>query len=205
MYPVELLFDYIRDKNMMVFTKGTYNLNIIGIRSDNDISGQWDDHLCVVYRNENGAWIIKSYDTFTTDPGRTELLNPSFPNARQHGTAIMKEGQYRGAYRLGFHIRRNHPALVQSGVVHVYRDNNRDIVLDKNVPVHKGNWFGINIHSTRPGWHNPRIFNWSAGCQVQMDWNKHIDFINLCKLSARQWGNSFTYTLIDEIDIKNYI
>jgi hypothetical protein len=202
MFGIEEIFDKMRDNRMAVFTTGLYNLNIIGVRSDNNMSGKWDDTLMVIYRNDSGAWITKTYDTFTTDPGTTELLNPSFPNARKHGTAIMKEGQYRGAYKLGFHIRRNHPALVQIGDVHLYRDNNRDAILNYNVPIHKGNWFGINIHSTRPGWNDPNIYNWSAGCQVQMKWEKHMDFINLCRYSSRYWGDIFTYSLLHENEFK---
>jgi hypothetical protein len=183
-----------------------YNLNIVGIRSDNrDQSGDaFDDWITCTYREPGGAWVTDWWQA-TTDPGLQSLRHPEMYNAE--GTAIMVPGQYPAAYILGLH-RGKYEALVQRGPgqVRYTRDANRDGILDLN-QVESGH-IGLNIHRAgNDSAHISGVSNsgkpwaWSAGCQV---FKRHVDFesfIHLCHLQTQThpgWAKTFTYTLIED-------
>lgn len=184
------------------FENGNFNLNIVAIRSDNDISNFWDDYLVIIFKRD-GEWRFVVYDEVTTDPGRTSLQHPKFPAAKINGTAIIKEGQYPGAYTVGYHIRRNHPALQQTGPIRIYRDKDKDIELDYDPDTVTEGWYGCNIHTTRPDWRGDKVYNWSAGCIVMKDWFKfQKGFMQIINRSAKLYGNEFTLTLLTEKQIR---
>ena len=63
--------------------------------------------------------------------------------------------------------------------------------------------FGINIHRATKyaGKKSSQVDKWSAGCQViaaNDDWHC---FLDICQQAREIWGNNFTYTLIESIDI----
>ena len=180
------LLQAVKSLGHAVFTRGDYNLNIIGIRNPAPVHNSFDDLICVVYKVD-GQWITKSWPA-TTDPGTYYLENPM----NVSGTAIMVPGQYRGSHKLGMH-RGQYEALVQTGgKVKVWRDNNRDEILNYEDDEVDG-FFGINIHRASSRGASPEVNKWSAGCQVFQDPVHYEEFIDLCIL---QDGNSFTYTLI---------
>ncbi|HIA03802.1 MAG TPA: hypothetical protein EYN66_18175 [Myxococcales bacterium] len=178
---------------------GAYDLNIIGIRSANPQPNKFDDLLCCAYREHvNGPFVIK-YWPATTDPGTFCLENPEVYGT-EAGTAIVAEGQYRGAYKLDLH-RGSYTALCQrSGPIDIYRDGNRDDKVDMEPgSLQRGVFVGCNIH--KAGENSTNVDNWSAGCQV---FKKSSDFAELILLCRKQishhpdWAATFTYTLIKE-------
>lgn len=179
------------------FTNGFYNLNIIGVRKNNEnkITNKYDDILVVIFRNERG-WQKIAYN-ITTEPGdyymRKNLGNPK-------GTAILVPGQYRGCWEIGKHNGK-YEALVQKKSVKVYRDGDKDDIYDM-IPetIHEG-LFGINIHRSNEGFTRSTIDMYSAGCQVFNNPNDFKSFMNLCHKQKNLYGNSFTYTLINEEDL----
>ncbi len=176
------------------------NLNIIGVRRDNQGTNTFDDFLLVIYREEE--LMVNNLHSITTDPGKYWLLNPTNPK----GTAILVPGQYRGAWQLGKH-QGKYEALVQRKPVKVYRDNNKDDVIDYNsmtTMINEG-YFGINIHRSNPYDESYAINKWSAGCQVFKKVEDYNSFIETCKESAKIYGNSFTYTLIEEKDLRKHL
>ena len=184
-----------RRKNY-IFQDEELRLNIIGIRNLDANADEFDDEMVVIWK-EHGQYHIKRYP-LTTDPGKGYLhhhmINPK-------GTAILKAGQYRNAYKLGMH-RGRYVALVQrSGAVTVYRDDNRNGRLDFMAGNTDTGYFGINIH--KAGTNSTRVNKWSAGCQVfkrEADFNA---FIDLCKRSERRHGagTKFTYTLLEKTGV----
>ena len=46
--------------NMAFFTRGDYNLNIVGVRNSSGLADKFDDKLNVFYR-EQGEWVMDSY------------------------------------------------------------------------------------------------------------------------------------------------
>jgi hypothetical protein len=176
------------------------NINIIGVRRDNQGTNTFDDFLLVMYREEE--LMITDRHQITTDPGKYWLLNPMNPK----GTAILVPGQYRSTWKLGKH-QAKYEALVQAKPVKVYRDNNKDEIIDYNtlrLSLDQG-YFGINIHRSNPYDQSYVINKWSAGCQVFKKVEDYNSFIDVCKESAKIYGNSFTYTLIEEKDLRKHL
>jgi hypothetical protein len=180
------------------------SINIIGVRnntSDNKFGG----HIYVLWIDGMGRERILDLAA-TTKPGTHWLLNPL--NLR--GTAIMKEGQYLGAYKLGIHNRsrpsKSYEALEQVKSIDYYRDNTKDSKHDIGGKVYK-DIIKMNIHrASKSGW-SKFVDKWSAGCQVitgltSKDKTNWEDFIDLVKLSKDAYGNSFSYTLLNERDFE---
>jgi hypothetical protein len=176
------------------------NLNLVGIRRDNAGTNKFDDFIAVIYKDENLNPLCKVYPV-TTDPGEYWLKNPMNPS----GTAILVPGQYRGSWMIGKH-QNTYEALVQRKEVKVWRDNNKDAVIDYHQPelAHRG-YFGINIHRSNPYTESFLVDRWSAGCQVFQKPTDYQEFMNLCKESASRYGNSFTYTLLTEEELRKHL
>lgn len=182
-----------KSKGYVFFDKGEYNLNIIGVRkSGNLITNGFDDYIVVIYKNKRG-W-QKIYYRATTEPGSYYMY--TIPN--KIGTAIMVPGQYRGAYKIGKH-QGKYKALVQVKPVKVYRDANKDSYYDMEPETIQNGVFGINIH--KAGNASKRIDKWSAGCQVIANDDNFRAFMQLCEKAAKIYGDTFTYTLINEEDL----
>ncbi len=196
------------EKGYKIFDNDTqnYNINIWGIRHRAPASNSFDD-LMVVFWRFLGKWTILSFPC-TTDPGRYWLEHPENPL----GTGIVKEGQYSALWQIGMH-QGKYKALVQTGLVTLVRDNNHDANIDYDgINMDKG-IFGINCHRANENGKSIMIDKWSAGCQVLQ--NREIFnpennsvkvfefdyFLHLCDMAAQKYGNSFTYTLINDTDL----
>ena len=105
------------------------NINIVGVRRDNQGSNTFDDFLLVMYREEE--LMVSHRWQATTDPG--------------------------------------------------------------------------NIHRSNPYTESYVVNKWSAGCQVFKKVEDYEKFMDLCGESAKIYGNSFTYTLIDEKDLRKHL
>lgn len=194
---VTKMIELFAKKGYTFFDTGVYNLNIIGVRSNNAEPNRFDDLIVVLYRDDQYNWqVFKA--AATTDPGRYWLLNPM----RVEGTAILVEGQYRGAYSLGLH-KGQYTALVQrNNMVKVYRDRNKNNKLDFGEDTIQEGYFGINIHRASAYNKADDVEKWSAGCQVIQNLDDYDEFINLCSKQISHTGcNTFTYTLINERDL----
>lgn len=193
-YNFEKLF---KSKGYAWFNTGNYNLNIIGIRSsqNNKITNMFDDNLIVDYI-ANGVH-KRIGCPITTEPGlfySKNLLN-------KKGVSILVPGQYRGCWAIGLH-QGKYKALCQIKPVKVYRDNNKDDIYDCNPETIDNGIFGINIHRANPNKRTTEINKYSAGCQVFADPKDFNSFMALCEKQKVLYGNSFTYTLINEEDLK---
>ena len=185
-----VLLDYVESLGHTVFESGQYNLNIIGIRSKNHKPNSFDDRMCVVFRDEQG-WVTRTWEC-TTEPGKYWLENPT----NVSGTAILVPGQYRGVYKIDKHQGKYDALCQRNGPVKVYRDDNRDDIIDSEVGTEEQGYFGINIHKAGSG--STQIGRWSAGCQVFSHSADFDEFMSICYAAKSKWGNSFSYTLIDE-------
>ena len=181
------------------FFKGVYNLNIIGVRSKESIKqeNRFDDILIVSFGLATSGYNSSTKFIFqiTTDPGIKSLKTPM--NAK--GTAILVPGQYRGSHKLGLH-QGKYEALVQCAPVKVYRDANKDSILDVDKRTIDTGMFGINIH--KAGIASVIVDGWSAGCQVVAKTDEYEIFMDLCrKQKLAGHGDKFTYTLLEEKDL----
>jgi hypothetical protein len=191
------LIRQLKKKNYKVFER-PYELNIVGIRANTTKADKFDDLIYVFWKDSKKKWQGKAYPA-TTDPGTYWLKNPMHPK----GSAILKEGQYIDTW-----IKRLHPstnkgygqymALGEEKPVTVYRDYDRNAILDfYNGNEHTGN-FGINIHRASVNGDNKTIKRNSAGCQVFQNANDFAEFMKMVDKQKDLYGNKFTYTLIDE-------
>lgn len=205
---VDTLLKTLASKKYQVFSDDSkdFNLNIIGIRSSDNTPNVFNDAICVMWKFKD-TWTLRIFEA-TTDPGLYWLLNP----LSKLGTAIVKPNQYPGLWKLGLH--KGYVALVQKGNVTVIRDYDKDGEIDYSLGREEtGSNFGINCHRASDNAVSISVDKWSAGCQVLRNKvlqevytnNKPVReydyFISLCKQATTNWGNSFTYTLLNEADL----
>jgi hypothetical protein len=180
----------LRHKKYTLYTR-PYELNIVGLRSKSTTPNRFDDEIHVFYKINAVKW---NYHIFkaTTDAGTFWLRQPMQPQ----GTALLAEGQYKGAYQLGLH-RGQYLALVQRKPILIIRDYNRDSVLDFYNGTKTKGLFGINIHRANKVGKTKSVDKNSAGCQVFENASDFDFFIKLCNKHKNLYGNQFTYSLID--------
>ncbi len=185
-----------KKKGYAFFENGDYNLNILGIRNDSGKADKFDDNINVLYK-VGGDWVVDAYPA-TTEPGVNILKRPIVKG----GTAILIPGQYRGVYKIDTHGgKRKYKAVCQRlGKVKIWRDDNRDRVPDYVGQVHEG-MYGINIHRQWGPDDREYTGGVSAGCQVFQSSVDFYEFMETCDIASSEWGNSFTYTLLDERDV----
>jgi len=198
MKTIKQIQDVMLKKGYSFFQTGTYNLNLIGIRSLNSQSDSFDDDFYVIYKDDTGNWKMECFKC-TTDPGKHWLQAPM----NSTGTIIMVPGQYPGAYAIGTHT--GYEALRQVKPIAYVRDNNKDTKLDFSLYKDPKNIFkdicATNIHRASQWKKLLSVGMYSAGCQVIQD---PADFAKLLKLAHLQvsngQGKTFTYTLLEETD-----
>ena len=193
----------MKKKGYSFFDKGIFNVNIVGIRSKQTISNNFDDTMLLIYKNKKNKWEVMS-SVITTDPGEKYLVNP----INEKGAAILVPGQYRGVYRIDIHARNNkrfsHEALCQRGAkLKVWRDGNKDKVLDHDPESIDEGWFGVNIHRSKSSGEADYVGAYSAGCQVFKNSTDFKLFLDVVKRGAEKYGNSFSYTLLEEKDFED--
>jgi hypothetical protein len=177
-----------------------FNINLVGVRRNNSGTNKFDDFMVVMYKNENLKPICKVYP-ITTDPGEHWLENPL--NAL--GTAVLIPGQYRSAWKIGKH-QGKYKALVQRKPVAVWRDNNKDAVIDyEDFHTPDVGYHGINIHRSNPYTASSLVDRWSAGCQVFKVAEDYNEFLDLCQESGDLYGGTFSYTLLTEEELRNHL
>lgn len=177
-----------------------FNLNIVGVRARSPKVDEFRCALVMFWRmadvGSEEQWVQWRYP-YTTLPGRpylvTRLLNP-------RGCAILMPGQYRNIYKLDIHGGKYEALCQRNGPVSVYRDGNRDEVFDLNPETRHSGHFGINLHGPKKDACVPRVGWTSAGCQVFQCWSHFVHARSLWRLAEGRWGNSFTYTLVDQED-----
>lgn len=188
---IRTLLLLMRLKGYKIYDK-PYQLNIVGVRNESTTPNKFDDTLYVFWKTDKNKWEGKFY-TITTDPGTYWLKNPM----SNLGAAILKEGQYVDAYKIGLH-KGDYKALVQQKPVTVLRDYDRNAILDFNNGKEEKGLFGINIHRSNPKGTSINVDKWSAGCQVFENSDDFANFLTLADKHNNLYGNNFTYTLVDE-------
>lgn len=168
-----------------------------------DTADGWNDLRILLEFTASGVPFISHIAKATCEPGTSATYSANA--AKNGGVARLQLIQYENAAMMGFHKNPAHPALVQSGIILVHRDANRD---QKRTGDLISKATGINHHGTRPGFNSGRVGMWSEGCCVAHNWNNHIDFIELMKLDPRYIqdnGFAWDFTLIDSLKLKNPI
>ena len=172
------------------------SLNLIAVRHQDTRANTFNDLFCVLYKLKN-KWVLEQFKC-TTDPGVFYREKP----CNVDGTAIVVPGQYRSLWTFGFH-QGKYPALVQNKPITVFRDANKDEALDMDVNQNKQTgYFGINCHRANANHESTQVDKWSAGCQVFANPEDFDVFMALCRASAKKWGNTFSYTLLEQSQLE---
>jgi hypothetical protein len=191
-YDLDTIIKTMHSLGHKVFTDDSkpFNLNIVGVRSDDMTPDVFNDSLYVFWKFR-GLWNHLTL-AFTSDPGLYYLHNPMNVN----GTIIMVPGQYRGVYQKGLH--KGDPALRQVKPMKYFRDNNKDNHYNMSGKIYESIAY-TNLH--RAGENSTVVGKWSAGCQVVATDEDMELLMYLVEQAVRYWGNSFTYTLITETNL----
>ena len=168
-----------------------FNLNIVGVRDSNPKINYFNDSIYTFWKYQ-GSWNYLEFDA-TTLSGMKYLKSPLNPK----GCAILVPNQYRGVWELGLHNGKYEALVQRKGEVVVYRDADKDNDYDMIDSTTETGYFGINIHKASEG-ERETVDGYSAGCQVFQNSDEYDIFIEICKKSQKYWGNSFTYTLLNE-------
>ena len=193
---VEYLQGVIEGMGYSFFTKGNYNVNIIGVRNPNPVANSFDDTMICAYKVKD-QWVLKEWQ-ITTDAGTYWLENP----LNVKGCALLVPNQYRGVYKIDKHRNKYYALCQRNGEVEVYRDDTKDQILNFDDATKQWGYFGINIHRSNPYSESKNVDKWSAGCQVFKKVNDFNEFMTICNKAREEWSNSFTYTLIKQEDLK---
>ena len=176
------------------FTKGDYNLNIIGIRANDNKANTFNDLICLLYK-VNDKWTLKKYDA-TTDPGLYYREHPINVN----GTAILKDGCYRNSFGIGLHHGK-YRCLVQIKPLALWRNNNKNSTLDFNGKT-TNEMAEIHIHRATASGVSKYVDKWSAGCQVIASSSDYAEFMRIIDTSTKYFKPVFSYALFTENDLK---
>lgn len=160
------MYDTLRAASPHLLPESPDTGSIIGLRCSTR-SGRFDD-LVGITAILDGMVYVRLYPA-TTDPGVPYLRNP----INRLGTAILPSGYHPKMFRRGLHKGR-YRALVQNTPVALWRDDDRDGLIDPEKLVEHRRRVGINLHRASSYWGSTRaeellqltVGRWSAGCQV---------------------------------------
>ena len=169
-----------------------YHLNIVGIRDISSVD-KFNDTLIYYYHDKDGKIIATEVSGFSTDPGLPNLVKP----VNVKGCAILVEGWHDKLWMKGLH-RGKYPALVQYSSTRVYRDNDKDTVLELDPATIDSGKFGINFHRASQWRVEPVVGLYSAGCQVVQNPNEFNKFMNAVDTAIKNGQQYFSYMLLDK-------
>jgi hypothetical protein len=195
----------LETKGYVFFDKGNFNLNFIWVRNDLHASNHFTDDLFIAYK-ENGIEKVLAVKC-TTKPGlRGSLFNP-VTVAGVKGTAVIKEGQYRGSWEFRDTIDEfsHYPYFRQIKVIDYYRDGDMDTEIDY-VNEQDDRLFGTHWHKMSNVGDKRDIMaftvdNWSLGCfgAPMIEWLKVISLTR--QAIAGGQSKVFTGTIISGSDL----
>lgn len=186
------------------FDTGNYNLNFIWVRNDLHATNHFTDDLYVAYR-ENGVEKVLAIKA-TTKPGlRGSLLNP-ITVAGITGTAVIKNGQYRGAWSFvdSYKEFSTYPFFRQIKPINYFRDGDKDTEIDlineQTNRLYGTHWHRMSNVADKRQIESFEINNWSLGCMGApiVEWDKVIE---LTRKSVAIYGKTYTGTIISLNDI----
>ena len=195
------------EKNGFIFfDNGIYNLNFIWVRNDLIADNHFTDDLYICYKDNAGNEQVLNIKC-TTIPGlKGSLYNPVTVEGIT-GTAIIKEGQYRGTWEFrDTTIEFSHyPYFKQIKDVDYYRDGNKDNMIDETIEVddkiNGTHWHRMSNFGDLRKIEDYEVNNWSLGCMgsILSEWDKVITITR----RAIYYGQSkiFTGTIIKREDL----
>ena len=192
----------VEAKGYKFYDQGLYNLNIIWVRMDDNVTNKMTDRLFIAYRNDKMQEVVDSFNC-TTKAGLSSFKDP-LTVLGITGTAIIQPGQYLNAWEFVKGNPAQYDKLTnpfqgdffrQVKAIDYWRDGDKDAEIDKINEQH-------GIFKTH--WHMMRepINNWSLGCMGVLPPSMMI-IASLVSRSLNHYSNSFTGTIMEKRDF-NY-
>lgn len=196
--------DIFKEKGYFL-NESNYIINIIGIRMDNIYDNLFTDKCIIMWINEYNKWETHLIDSWTTMPGtlgKGGAFNPF--NGR---LGIIKPGQYQKVWRFidSYSLWLRYPFFHQVGKFQIYRDADKDHVMEYSNPVEDSYHQGFNCHRmTNNGVISKQLnfawATWSAGCQGAPE-PIFKKLVELARITTKVQGHSiFPYTLLEQKD-----
>lgn len=157
--------------------------NELAVRlDDNTLDDGFDDYLISFDDKGKNVFIREA----TTVPGRKYTINPM---AGTPGAGRIARGFYEDSHIYGIHMKSRpdiaHYGFLQRGVLKIYRDEDKDGIIDNVDSAAFGDGYGGNIHARLPGMKSDEIGAWSAMCQVARFREDHDAAMQLYRESAQ--------------------
>jgi hypothetical protein len=152
--------------------------DLVWLRTDQSFDNKFSDYV-VRFNNRAADMVLPC----STTPGDFYIFNPVTVGGLT-GSAVACEQQVISSHKFitapnWKSLWLGAPFFYQLGSIEIYRDGNKNRILDKNIKT-KG-YYGINFH--RAGW-GSFVDNWSAGCMVVPDkfWYEAIKIFQVNQL-----------------------
>lgn len=159
------------------------DVNLVAVRHGRSTPSAGDDLLYACWRElAGGSWTVRAWRC-ETEPGPGYLAKPMNPR----GTAIIAPGQYKRSHAAGLH--KGRPALVQVAPVTVYRDADRDQLIELDPKTLDTGIHAVNIHD---------VASWGdlAGC-IGLAPASMRELLDVYAMTAAAHGPGLTLTLVD--------
>lgn len=205
---IQVLKQVCQKKGYSFFENGDYNLNIIAIRENDVFENTFSDTLHIAYK-VNNIWQLMTIP-FTTLAGTLGVGGEQNPLTAQQtgtgvsGTAVIIEGQYKGAYKfidtyVGFLW---YPYFMQIKPLKYYRDNDKNGIITRG-KIYEGN-FGTLLHRMSNNGVESKQVNfwnvgWSQGCMGSPE-PQFKKILPIVRQSVKMYGDLFTLTLLHRND-----
>jgi len=188
-----------KKKNYRFYKYGDYNLNFYGIRMDDVLDNYFSDLIGIIFNADGKTEHIQI--PATTCPGL--FGGHAAKNPREAGVAILVPDQYPHAWKFidDYTTWLNYPFLLQVGKFRIWRDANKDEVVDH---VNEQDAIGTGINCHRMSWNNVSgqpVNNWSEGCQGAEEPEFKKLLVPL-RESSKKYGPIFSYTLFEKKDFE---
>ena len=193
----EQLREIFKKKGYVFFDKGDFNINFFAVREDNIFDNYFSDTLIQSY------YVDKKFEQVVI-PGTTNAGlwgGRAVMNPRPGGVAIVKPGQYRNVWKFidSYEGWLNYPYFQQVGKFTIWRDDNKDTIIDQTneqVAINTG----INCHRmSRINENGLTVNNWSEACigAIEPEYKKLLE---PTRESVKRYGLLFSFTLLMRSD-----
>ena len=194
------------EKNKYIFfDKGNFNLNFIWVRNDLVATNHFTDDLYIAYKEAGVEKVLNI--KCTTKPGLNKSLYNPLTVEGVTGTAVIKKGQYRGAWEFrdtydGFS---KYPYFHQIKPINYYRDGNKDtkidLVQEQDNKIFGTFWHRMSNIGDKRKIEELTVDNWSLGCMGSpiTEWDKVIALVRTAIKSGQ--SKQFTGTIIDRNEL----
>lgn len=220
-----LIYRSLRQVKQSVLAKGykffDKSVNLIGERTNDTFTNTFSDmlHCCYFDYSDNTQKIVTI--PWTTKAGiygkgsTSDPITASGFNIATNkwetvtGTGVIVEGQYDKVWQfvdsyIGW---LRYPYFQEVGPFLIYRDGNKDLNIDRDMPIHKG-VFGINGHRMSGVGQSTGLLSyinsnpWSIACQgaPEQEFKKLLPII---RADVTKFGSLFSYTLLNSKDIQS--